>query len=95
MKRPANYKHPIASFQDAENKGRFIRISRLWELASTQAGLFEKYFSDKLKPLLELHDVPKDIINDVLERIRGMEPLLKALQNCPPPGGPLHVRQAP
>ncbi|WP_375743665.1 DUF262 domain-containing protein [Corallococcus interemptor] len=67
LKRPVNYKHPIASTQDAENKGRYIRLSRLWDFASTQSGLFERYFRDKLKPLLESHDVPKDVIDDVLE----------------------------
>jgi len=67
LKRPGNYKHPLASALDAENKGRFIRLSRLWDLASTQSGLFEKYFRDKLKPLLESHDVPKDVVDDVIE----------------------------
>ena len=67
LKRPGNYKHPIASALEAENKGRFIRLSRLWDLASTQSGLFEKYFRDKLKPLLESHDVSKDVADDVLE----------------------------
>lgn len=63
--RPGNYKYPIASA--LEDPGRFIRLSRLWDLASTQSGLFEKYFRDKLKPLLESHDVPKDVADDVLE----------------------------
>ncbi|WAM28310.1 DUF262 domain-containing protein [Myxococcus sp. NMCA1] len=66
LKKPVNYKHPITSAQDTENKGRFVRLSRLWDLASTQAGLFEKYFRDKLRPLLESHDVPKEVIDDVL-----------------------------
>lgn len=67
LKKPGNYKHPISSALDAENKGRFVRLSRLWELASTQSGLFEKYFRDKLKPLLESHDVPGNVIDDALE----------------------------
>ncbi|MFV8754822.1 DUF262 domain-containing protein [Nannocystaceae bacterium ST9] len=67
LKRPANYKHPLANALDTDNKGRFVRLSRLWDLASTQPGLFEKHFRDKLKPLLESHDVPKDIVDDVLE----------------------------
>ncbi|ATB31096.1 DUF262 domain-containing protein [Melittangium boletus] len=66
LSRPANYKHPIASALDAENKGRFVRLSRLWDLASTQPGLFEQHFRQKLKPLLSAHDVPKEIIEDVL-----------------------------
>jgi hypothetical protein len=67
LRRPVNYKHPITSALDAENKGRFVRLSRLWDLAATQPGLFEKHFREKLKPILETHDVPKDILVDVLE----------------------------
>ena len=67
LKRPVNYKHPLASALDAENTGRFVRLSRLWDLASTQSGLFEKFFRDKLKPLLESHDVSKDVVDDVIE----------------------------
>ncbi|MDD9965551.1 MAG: DUF262 domain-containing protein [Myxococcales bacterium] len=65
-KRPVNYKHPIPSALDADNKGRYVRLSRLWDLASTQPGLFEKHFRGKLKPLLTEHDVPEDIARDVL-----------------------------
>lgn len=67
LRRPVNYKHPIPSALDTENKGRFVRLSRLWDLASTQPGLFEKHFREKLKPILEAHDIPKDVVSDVLE----------------------------
>ncbi len=67
LRRPVNYKHPITSALDPENKGRFVRLSRLWELASTQPGLFEKHFREKLRPILETHDVPNDVVSDVLE----------------------------
>lgn len=80
LKRPGNYKHPLASALDTENKGRFVRLSRLWDLASTQSGLFEKYFRDKLKPLLESHDVPKDVVDDVLEPLAELVVTLVAIK---------------
>ena len=67
LKRPPNFKHPLANGLDAENLGRFVRLSRLWDLASTQAGLFERHFRDKLRPMLEAHKVTKDVVDDILE----------------------------
>jgi len=67
LKRPQNYRHPIVSALDSGNKGKFIRLSRLWDLASTQSGLFEKHFRERLTPLLQEHDVPAEIIADTLE----------------------------
>ena len=67
LKRPANYRYPIQSSLDAENMGRFVRLSRLWNVASTQAGLFEKYFREKLIPLLEEHKVRQDVVDAILE----------------------------
>lgn len=66
LRRPANYKYPITSTLDDENKGRFLRLSRLWGLASTQPGLFESHFREKLKPVLREHDVPQEVVVDVL-----------------------------
>lgn len=67
--RPANYKYPIASALDPENKGRFIRLSRLWDLAPTQQKPAEKVFRAKLEPLLVDHEVPKEIVTDVLDSL--------------------------
>jgi hypothetical protein len=80
LKRPTNYKHPIASSLDAENKGRFVRLSRLWDLASTQPGLFEKYFREKLAPLLAHHDVHKALIDAVLEPLAELVVTLVAIK---------------
>lgn len=67
--RPANYKYPIESALDVENKGRFVRLSRLWDLAPTQQKPSEKFFREKLKPMLIDHDVPEEVIGDVLESL--------------------------
>ena len=67
--RPANYKYPIESAFDVENKGRFVRVSRLWGLAPTQQKPSEKYFRDKLRPLLSEHDVSEDVVTGILESL--------------------------
>jgi hypothetical protein len=66
LPRPSNYKYPIPSALDAENKGRFIRLSRLWELAPTQQKPPEKVFREKLASLLAEHEVPDEIVDDIL-----------------------------
>ncbi len=67
--RPTNYKYPIPSSLDAENKGRFVRLSRLWDLAPTQQKPPERFFRTKLEPLLRDHDVPSEIVGDVLDAL--------------------------
>lgn len=66
LPRPANYRYPIASARDTENRGRFIRLSRLWDLAPTQQKPSEKFFREKLAPLLQDHEVPNAVANDIL-----------------------------
>lgn len=82
LKRPGNYKHPIPSAFDAENRGRYVRLSRLWDLASTQPGLFEKYFREKLAPLLREHEVPHDIAANVLEPLAELVVTLKEIKQA-------------
>jgi hypothetical protein len=81
LKRPMNYKYPIASSLDSENKGRFVRLSRLWKLASTQPGLFEKYFRERLAPLLKEHSVSTDDISAVLEPLAELVVMLVAIKH--------------
>ena len=78
--RPANYKHPLASALDAENRGRFIRLSRLWNLASPQAGLFEAHYRQKLMPVLVEHEVANDVVSDVLVPLAELIMTLKDIK---------------
>jgi hypothetical protein len=92
-RRPANYKHPLPSAFDAENKGRFVRVSRLWDLASTQAGQRERHFRERLAPLLKDHDVPAAMIDQVLVPLAELvvtlvgikQSKVSYLQLAPPP----------
>jgi hypothetical protein len=63
---PGNYKPPIESALDLANKGRYIRLSRLWDLAPTQQRPPEKTFRERLRPLLADHDVAGDVSAEVL-----------------------------
>ncbi|HWA72794.1 MAG TPA: DUF262 domain-containing protein [Polyangiaceae bacterium] len=67
--RPANYKFPVISALDTEKKGRFVRLSRLWDLAPTQQKPAEKVFRAKLTPLLNDHEVPSEVSADVLDSL--------------------------
>jgi hypothetical protein len=69
LSRPANYKNPIESALDEQNKGRFIRLSRLWNLAPTGQKPAEKIFRDKLTPVLAEHQIPSDLIADVINSL--------------------------
>lgn len=80
FRRPSNYNHPIPSARDPENKGRFLRVSRLWDLALTQPGLFERDFRAKLRPALKEHEVSDDVIGDVLEPLGQLVVTLVAIK---------------
>ncbi len=69
LPRPVNYKYPIESALEVKNQGRFIRLSRLWGLAPAQQKPTEKYFRERLEPVLKEHEVPSEIIKDVLESL--------------------------
>jgi hypothetical protein len=78
--RPANYKHPLASALDPENKGRFVRLSRLWNLASPHTGLYEAHFRSKLGPVLKDHEVADDVVTDVLEPLAQLVMTLRDIK---------------
>ncbi len=66
FRRPTNYNFPIPYFGDEFNRGRYIRLSRLWNLASTQPGLFEKDYRNRVIPVLREHNVAQATIDEVI-----------------------------
>jgi len=66
LKKPVNYKFPIASALDEENKGRFIQLSRLWKAAEIGANLREAQYRAALSPLLKGHGVSDATSQDIL-----------------------------
>lgn len=80
LKRASNYRYPIPSGLETDNKGRYVRLSRLWDLASVQPGLFEAHFRDRLKPLLSQHGVPQAVIADALAPLAELIVTLVAIK---------------
>ena len=72
--RPANYVYPLLA---AKGKpGRFIRLSRLWDLV--QKDLSEREYKKLLEPILKDHDV------DDADRLKLLDPLaefMKVVEN--------------
>jgi len=72
--RPVNYVYPLPNSWD--NVGRFIRLSRIWDLA--QKDLSEEEYEELLKPVLLGHRVPDVQQNDLL---RPLAQFMKMVEN--------------
>jgi len=65
--KPDNYRQPLEkAFADA-NKGRFIRLGRLWSEVPPNANIKEKQFREISEELLKGHDVAAELVGNVLE----------------------------
>ncbi len=56
--KPATYEEPLPRAFSAENKGRFIRLSRLWAAAAPNPNIKEAQFRESLKELFGVEGVP-------------------------------------
>jgi hypothetical protein len=72
--RPANYVYPLPNSWD--HVGRFIRLSRIWDLA--QKDLSEDEYEELLKPMLQEHRVAENQQNDLL---RPLSQFMKVVEN--------------
>ncbi|WP_437905331.1 DUF262 domain-containing protein [Sorangium sp. So ce327] len=80
-KRPVNYKYPVPSALDIENKGRFIRLSRLWKIASERANAaVPRHFHEHVGALLNAHDVPREVADVVLDPLSELALTLRRIQ---------------
>lgn len=73
-RRPANYAYPLLSAKD--NIGRFIRLSRLWDLV--QKDLSESEYEELLEPMLKEHGVG-DL--DFSKLLRPLSQFMKVVEN--------------
>ena len=80
FKQPKNYKNPVPSALDAENKGRFIRLSRFWKIAAARSGTVPRHYYEDVKPLLTSHEVSTDIVEDVLDPLAELVVALHRIQ---------------
>ncbi len=72
--RPANYVYPLLSAK--ENPGRFIRLSRLWDLV--QKDLSESEYVELLRPILKEHGVGD---KDLSELLLPLAEFMKVVEN--------------
>lgn len=63
--RPANYVYPLETAKG--NPGRFIRLSRFWDLV--QKDLSEREYKKLLDPMLKEHGVTDDVRLDLLDQL--------------------------
>jgi len=60
------YKFPTPVAYSTESKGRYIRLSRLWNLAGNNSQVKESFYKEKLKPILAEHSMPQSYIDQLL-----------------------------
>ena len=72
--RPVNYIYPLPN--SWEHVGRFIRLSRIWDLV--QKDLSEEEYEELLKPILQEHRVAEGQQNDLL---RPLAQFMKVVEN--------------
>jgi len=72
--RPGNYEHPLLVSKD--HPGRFIRLSRLWNLV--QKDLSESEYEELLEPLLEEHKLQGEALSSLL---RPLAQFMKVVEN--------------
>lgn len=65
--KPDNYESPLPKAYATENRGRLIRLSRLWKEAQPNPALKEAQFRQMLRPLLEQHGVGPGAIDRLLQ----------------------------
>ena len=62
----ANYEEPLQRSFDDQNKGRFVRLSRLWGAATPNPNIKESQFRGIVKDLFTSEDVAADNIEKLL-----------------------------
>jgi hypothetical protein len=65
--KPGNYEEPLERAFANENKGRFVRLSRLWTAATPNPNMKEAQYREKVKDLFADEGVPAEKIEKLLE----------------------------
>lgn len=74
--RPANYVHPLETAKD--NPGRFIRLSRFWDLV--QKDLSEREYKKLLDPMLKEHGVSESNHSDLLDPLAEFMKVVESIK---------------
>ena len=65
-KKPETYDEPVQRSFSGDNKGRFVRLSRLWAAATPNPNMREAQFREILKELFTEEGVPAESIGELL-----------------------------
>ncbi len=65
--KPENYEEPLPRAFAPEQKGRFIRLSRLWAAAAANPNVKEAQFREITRELFESEGIPGDKIDKLLQ----------------------------
>jgi hypothetical protein len=79
-KKPSTYEEPLERSFEEKNKGRFIRLSRLWGAATPNPNIKEKQFQEILKELFEVEGVPPGTAEKLLEPMGELMTTLRDLK---------------
>ncbi len=66
-KKPDNYRDPLPKAYAAENKGRYLRLSRLWSLVPANQNVKEKQFREIAEEFLKQQEVADNLVGKLLE----------------------------
>jgi hypothetical protein len=72
FKKPQSYKEPLLRTNDAACKGRFVRLSRLWNGAPEGEGLEQEQAEEMARALLEEHEVGSQRVDELSRPIGSL-----------------------
>ena len=79
-KKPDNYRDPLPKAYAIENKGRYLRLSRLWSLVPANPNVKEKQFREIAEGFLHEQQVAHDLVGNLLEPMGELMSTLRDLK---------------
>jgi hypothetical protein len=80
FRRAAACKFPIKSALESSNKGRYLRLSRLWSLARERAGTLPRHYNEPLTQLLKQHEVEEPFLGELRDPLAELVHALYVIQ---------------
>jgi len=80
-KRSRNYAYPLEAADDPECLGRFVRLSRLWDIAGDQSIQNSEDYEEAVKDLFEQHTTQLDLANELQKPLEDMVRKLREVRD--------------
>jgi hypothetical protein len=81
QKRPPTYEDPLLAADDKTNVGRFVRLSRFWELAGNRELRDYSDFEEAIEKLLIEHQTPEDLAKPLHRPLTDLLPKLREVRD--------------